>query len=99
MKPGTLMGSDGGYKEMPRYLSHKRVWALRIKEVELKGDGKGLLHFTDSGYKPLEVSGQFIENKEVCAGGYYVVYVDGYASFSPPWAFEEGYKLEEVKQG
>ena len=34
-----------------------------------------------------------MEKHKPHAGGYYVVYDDGYKSFSPAKAFEEGYRL------
>jgi hypothetical protein len=39
------------------------------------------------------VSGEFMSKHKPVAGGYFVVYEDGYESFSPAQAFEEGYTL------
>lgn len=39
------------------------------------------------------VSGEFMAKHKPVAGGYFVVYADGYESFSPAKAFEEGYTL------
>lgn len=78
-------------REMPRYRCHKEVWALKIKAVER--DAITLLHFEEPGYAPIQVSYAFDTKHRPEAGGYYVVYKDGYASFSPAEAFEDGYTL------
>jgi hypothetical protein len=74
--------------EMPRYVSHKEVWALRIAEINVE-----TLTITpeDAGYAPFVVGREYVEKHRPHAGGYYVVYSDGYKSFSPAKAFEEGY--------
>lgn len=77
--------------EMPRYQSHKTVWALKIKEVNLVAQGSHTLIPEDRGYAPIEVSDEYVKKHSPEAGGYYVVYKDGYKSFSPAAAFEEGY--------
>jgi hypothetical protein len=73
-------------REMPRYVCHKKVWALKIKGVV----GNGIVP-EDDGYAPFNVSDEFVEKHHPYAGGYYVVYEDGYKSFSPAEAFEAGY--------
>lgn len=92
---------------MPLYQSHKRVRALKIKQVikhphpdpqhdrakfeessELAG-----VHLCFEGAAPLYVTPEWYRRHEPQAGGYYVVYEDGYASFSPAKAFEESYTL------
>lgn len=45
----------------------------------------------DEGYAPFEVSPEYIGKHSPVTGGYYVVYADGYISYSPAKAFEEGY--------
>ena len=42
-------------------------------------------------FAPVAVSRDFVSKHEPKAGGYYVTYKDGYKSFSPAQAFEEGY--------
>jgi len=37
------------------------------------------------------VDGQYLRQHRPEVGGYYVVYKDGYKSYSPAKAFEEGY--------
>ena len=73
-------------RQMPRYQSHKQVWALQIADV----DGC-TLRFSDEGFAPLVVGFQMFARYKPVPGDYYVQYDDGYASFSPKKAFEEGY--------
>jgi hypothetical protein len=42
-------------------------------------------------YAPFQVSDEYIAKHKPEVGGYFVVYDDGYKSFSPAKAFEEGY--------
>lgn len=89
-------------REMPKYQCHKQVWALKIAEVrQAPADqpaahegGDWLLVPTDSSYSPIVVGhDEFVLKHRPKAGGYYVVYEDGYASYSPAEAFEDGYVL------
>lgn len=91
-------------RELPRYRSHKEVWALKIRSIvpitaeELTGsDGPkpdgAMIYPEDSGYGPVTVDQSYMTKHEPKVGGYYVVYADGYRSFSPSDAFEEGYTL------
>lgn len=77
-------------REMPRYVSHKTVWALKIAEFDV-----ATLTITpaDEGFAPFVVEREYVEKHRPQAGGYYVVYSDGYKSYSPAKAFAEGYKL------
>lgn len=93
--------------EMPKYRSHKDVWALKIKDISdptqpgNESDGSRLLHFEEPGYGARRVAAEFVRKhiphvqdslgKASYLGGYFVVYKDGYESFSPAQAFEEGY--------
>lgn len=82
---------------MPLYKCHKEVWALKIEEVidptqeGNESDGSRLLRFEDYVYAPIRVDRDYVRKHNPQAGGYYVVYKDGYKSFSPAEAFEEGY--------
>ncbi len=86
--------------EMPKYKCHKEVHALKIAEVkDTSGpndetDGSRLLTFEDD-ERVLRVNREFVVKHSPEAGGYYVVYKDGYKSFSPADAFEDGYTLIE----
>lgn len=93
---------DGINAEMPRYKSHKQVHALKIGSIERKPnpDPTGnsaassygaVITPAEDGYAPFEVDAAYMNKHNPEAGGYYVVYEDGYASFSPAKAFEDGY--------
>ena len=71
---------------METYQCHKRVEAAKIREID--GD---LLRF--EGTRAVAVSIDWIERHKPQVGGYYVRYEDGYTSYSPAKAFEEGYTL------
>ena len=84
--------------EMPRYQCHKKVWALKIKGMaptDAKEDGSGYENYlitpSEGGYAPFKVGIDYMRKHDPQVGGYYVVYDDGYKSFSPAKAFEEGY--------
>lgn len=76
--------------EMPRYQSHKKVWALKIANIDMQ-DGVTKIVPADEGYGPFQVDDRYLDKHNPVIGGYYVVYEDGYASFSPATAFEAGY--------
>ncbi len=84
-----------GDREMPRYRCHKQVWALKIGEVVMLDDGRGVITPAEEGYASFEVSAEYMTKHVPASGGYYVVYKDGYQSFSPAKAFEDGYTLVE----
>jgi hypothetical protein len=88
-------------REMPRYKSHKTVWALKIAQVVPKenpdptGQSAAASYGArivpaDVGYAPFDVPAEYVTKHNPQPGGYYVVYADGYMSFSPANAFEEG---------
>jgi hypothetical protein len=84
----------GVYTELPKYVSHKEVWALKISAIELEEDGSAKIAFEGSGVAPMHVpdfAERFKGSEEDF--GYYVQYKDGYKSWSPTKAFEEGYTL------
>lgn len=77
--------------EMPRYQCHKKVWGLKIACVEYLPNNMVALQFHNKAYSPIEVS---VENRPKPNNDfYYVVYEDGYHSFSPTKAFEDDYTL------
>ncbi len=85
----------GAQTPMPRYKCHKEVWALKIAEirvddVDLATNGATITP-GDYGYAPFRVDAAYLKKHAPKVGGYYVVYDDGYKSFSPAKAFEEGY--------
>jgi hypothetical protein len=84
----------GSAMEMPRYQSHKKVWALKIKKVDV-GGLHSRMFFEENGYAPTTVETAMFARYTPIRGDYYVVYDDGYKSISPAKAFEEGYTLVE----
>lgn len=85
--------ADANTRPMPRYKCHKEVSALKILEVREPdpSDPRALIVPEDTLYDPFWVDVQYVEKHKPVAGGYYVRYNDGYQSFSPAEAFEEGY--------
>jgi hypothetical protein len=93
----------GEQRELPRYQCHKKVWALKIKSIVLDAelakaedrdsDGSAMITPEDPGYAPFRADRDYVHKHRPEAGGYYVVYDDGYASWSPSKAFEDGYSL------
>ena len=86
--------------ELPKYLCTKTVWALKIKAIVRDGegedresDGSAMITPEDARYSPIKVDADYMWKHKPEVGGYYVVYADGYKSFSPAKAFEEGYTL------
>ena len=81
---------------MPKYKSHKAVWALKIKDIQFNENGSAALlpDETVPGQEhaaPFVVSSGFVERHEPEAPGYFVQYEDGYCSWSPVHAFVSGY--------
>lgn len=87
--------------EMPKYECHKKVWALKIASIvrdsevaqreNRETDGSATITPADDGFAPFKVPHAYVRKHDPQPGGYYVVYDDGYASFSPATAFEAGY--------
>ncbi len=79
-------------REMPRYKCTKEVHALKIQSVDVNPDnGVTIIMPEDEGYASFAVSEEYAKKHNPKAGGYYVVYEDGYNSWSPKEAFENGY--------
>ena len=79
-------------QNLPRYVCHKEVQALKIRGVS-RSHSRYFLSF--EGSADLEVDASWIDRFGPKAGDYFVVYKDGYCSVSPATAFEEGYTLQE----
>lgn len=75
---------------LPRWKCHKIVRAAKILQVEPRMNGSAVLHTKTLA---IVVSPEYCEKHRPVAFGYFVVYDDGYQSFSPAQAFEEGYTL------
>lgn len=84
------MNENAGQREMPRYISQKTVWALCIASVEVRAANGHVLHFTDPGYAPIHVTDDWLQKHNPAVGGFYVVYRDGYSSYSPAQPFVDG---------
>lgn len=88
--------------ELPKYKSHKTVWALAIAAIHAlpNPDPSGTSSAASYGativpaderYAPFDVPPEYVMKHNPQPGGYYVRYADGYASYSPPEPFESGY--------
>jgi hypothetical protein len=78
----------------PRYKSHKQVQALKIKRVEVSPDNVTWITPTDERFDMFSVDDPTWRERYKGTSddtGYYVIYEDGYTSWSPSKAFEEGY--------
>ena len=83
--------------DLPVYKCHKEVRACKIGAIGQRiVAGKGVVtEITPAdGFESFEVvAADYMTKHQPEAGGYYVRYADGYESYSPAKAFEEGYTL------
>jgi hypothetical protein len=98
MQEDTEVDVAPATQPMDQYQSHKKVWAGKIERVEALLDKGATLHL--AGGRTVDVSDHYLVKhlpKEAdlsgLIGGYFVNYADGYLSWSPAAAFEEGYTL------
>ena len=77
--------------EMPKYKCHKEVHALKINKVRMDVAGVWTITPSKAGYATFVVPEDYVARHNPKDGGYYVVYEDGYRSYSPAKAFEAGY--------
>lgn len=80
--------------QFPRFRCHKEVRAVKIAEVrpgraDFTGPGATLI--AEENGMPIAVSDEWVNKHDPEAGGYFVIYEDGYQSYSPAQAFESGY--------
>lgn len=88
------MPDQPAWSEMPKYRCHKVVRAMQIAEVLRRQNVHSCVVIpSDETLAPISISGDWVHRHKPEPGGYYVVYEDGYASYSPATAFEEGYDL------
>jgi hypothetical protein len=88
-------------QEMPQYQSHKIVRAVKIASIVFDADvarregretdGSATITPAEPGLAPFKVRQAYVSKHNPQAGGYYVLYEAGYASWSPAAAFEAGY--------
>lgn len=76
----------------PEFRCHKKVRALQIAGI-LTEFVRPQLAFVEPGVEAFEVDAAWVERHKPEVGGYFVVYEDGYFSYSPQEAFEAGYHL------
>jgi hypothetical protein len=91
----NAMNQQSAEVELPLYTCHKQVRALKIKEFRQAQNPPYACEIIpeEPGFTPIVVSREWVTKHKPVAGGYYVVYKDGYKSFSPAEAFEDGYSL------
>lgn len=85
--------------DLPRYKCHKEVRAVKIKELSQAPADQERLHaggdwylMHEEGITPILVGhDEYVLKHNPEPGGYFVVYEDGYKSYSPAKAFEAGY--------
>lgn len=77
--------------EMPRYKCHKEVHALKISRIGWLNPDEAVIVPADEGFGQFTVDKAYMDKHQPAPGGYYVVYADGYKSFSPAGPFESGY--------
>jgi hypothetical protein len=88
-------------ENLPLYQCHKKVRAAKIGSIAQHGQtGAASLDLVmpegvGERFLSVDVTAEWMARFKPETGGYYVVYQDGYASFSPAKAFEEGYELLE----
>lgn len=75
---------------LPLYQCHKQVRAAKIAKVDTSFV-RPEISFEDASLVPVAVTPAWFVKHQPQVGGYYVVYADGYASYSPAQAFEDGY--------
>lgn len=75
---------DRGY---PQYLCHKQVQAFKIARIIDN------ILVPDGGLPDMAVTWAWMQRHMPKVGGYYIVYEDGYTSFSPKDVFEAGYSV------
>lgn len=81
-------------RELPRYKCHKEVHGLKIEKIVVNRNGSLDVSFELEGFEPINLVGDVVPRFAKSGNddlGYYVVYEDGYISWSPTEAFENGY--------
>lgn len=89
-------------KSLPVYQCHKKVWALKIKEIlaPTSSDIDAFYQIVpmEDGYAPVDVTRDYFVKHNPEVGGYYVVYENGYHSYSPADVFESGYTIISTQE-
>lgn len=93
------------FEHLPKYKCHKVVRAFKITQIDFNLSGDAVIFGEHDGVEFLEVP-KYEEkykgsksNLDQSDKGYFVLYEDGYISWSPTKAFEDGYsKIEECNE-
>lgn len=93
-----------GQPDLPYWRCHKVVRAAKIEKIEpcpyLGVGWHDLFLDTPGGTLVRTVQPTYIDRHKPKVGGYYVLYEDGYESFSPAEPFQNGYtRIEEPTGG
>jgi hypothetical protein len=84
------------FSTLPLYRCHKEVRAFKIAKIILDPKRGYLILADHPTLGSIWADDAWIAKTGAVAGGYYVVYSDGYVSYSPAKAFEEGYTQIEA---
>lgn len=90
------------FANLPQYRCHKVVRAVKIARIDdapVSVSGSPSTLVPCDAIPPFEISSHYRLKHNPQSGGYFVVYEDGYQSFSPAEAFESGYTLINPHQG
>lgn len=79
--------------DYPHWKSHKIVQAFQIAQINHAPDGGAALSPADTKLASVQVNADWVKKHNPQVGGFYVIYGDGYASYSPEQAFIDGYSL------
>ena len=87
---GGMATAPSPLSGLPLYKCHKIVGALKIRCI-IEDELPGVAITPEEGYPEFHVSDHYLSKHNPQVGGYFVVYEDGYQSYSPAKAFEDGY--------
>ena len=77
--------------QLPEYQCHKKVRALAIAAIQINKDKSANIAPAAYGFAPFTTRPNFPWKGSERDLGFYVVYDDGYESWSPTKAFMDGY--------
>lgn len=77
-------------QELPLYQCYKKVRAVKIEHIYTAA-GRTYIVPNIPEINDIPVSQEYVDKHQPKVGGYYVKYLDGYTSYSPAEAFENGY--------
>lgn len=76
---------------LTRYTCHKQVDAAKIKNITSERRPGGRVYATFEDGSTYDLTAAYVMKHKPEVDGYFVRYDDGYESFSPAKAFENGY--------